>query len=190
MPTSLDLLVVPGFELLPTQDLDARMGALGREVDVIGQLAGRGVPIASICLGAFLLGEAGLLDGRRATTAWLFARALAARYPQATVDEKALIIRPPVPPRLSANQRPPGVCGGEVDVRRSRSSTRTVRCRSTGICPTRSGRCCGRSAIHVHAVHVPRHRPVVPGVLTPALGRVIRPRRPRPPSAAGRPAGT
>src|SRR5438132_423267 len=65
MPSSLDLLVVPGFELLPTQDLDARMGTLGREVDVIRQLAGRGVPVSSICLGAFLLGEAGLLDGRR-----------------------------------------------------------------------------------------------------------------------------
>ncbi|GAA2153347.1 helix-turn-helix domain-containing protein [Kitasatospora kazusensis] len=92
VPTSLDLLVVPGFELLPTQDMDARLRALGREVDVIGRVAGQGVPIASICLGAFLLGEAGLLDGRRVTTAWLFARALADRYPKATVDEKALIV--------------------------------------------------------------------------------------------------
>jgi hypothetical protein len=35
-----------------------------------------------------------------------------------------------------------------------------------------------------------RVRPVVPGVFTPALGHVIRPRRPRPPIAEGRPAGT
>ncbi|MCZ4102163.1 MULTISPECIES: GlxA family transcriptional regulator [Streptomyces] len=92
VPASLDLLVVPGFELIPNQDLDARLRTLDREVGVIGQVAGSGVPIASICLGAFLLGEAGLLDGRRVTTAWLFARALAARYPRATVDAKALIV--------------------------------------------------------------------------------------------------
>ncbi|MDH6135849.1 transcriptional regulator GlxA family with amidase domain [Kitasatospora sp. MAA4] len=92
VPDALDLLVVPGFELLPAQDLDARLRALGREVEMIRRVAGRAVPIASICLGAFLLGEAGLLDGRRATTAWLFARALAERYPQAAVDGKALLV--------------------------------------------------------------------------------------------------
>lgn len=92
MPASLDLLVVPGFELILSQDVGARLRTLHREVEVIGQVARSGVPIASICLGAFLLGEAGLLDGRRVTTAWLFARALAARYPQATVDAKALIV--------------------------------------------------------------------------------------------------
>jgi transcriptional regulator GlxA family with amidase domain len=87
-----DLLVVPGFELLPSHDLDERLGRLRREIDAIRERHDLGIPLASICVGAFLLGEAGLLDGRRVTTAWLFAQALAARYPDATVDQRALIL--------------------------------------------------------------------------------------------------
>ncbi|MFD3401823.1 helix-turn-helix domain-containing protein [Kribbella sp. NPDC058693] len=49
-----------------------------------------GARIASLCTGAFVLGAAGLLDGRRATTHWGHADALAARYPQATVDPDVL----------------------------------------------------------------------------------------------------
>jgi transcriptional regulator GlxA family with amidase domain len=87
-----DLLVVPGFELVPSQDLDARFARLGREIDAIRAAADRKARVASICVGAFLLGEAGLLDDRRATTAWLFAGALATRYPAARVQERALIL--------------------------------------------------------------------------------------------------
>ena len=90
--TPVDLLVVPGFELVPTQDLDVRFEPLRREIDAIRATADHGTAIASICVGAFLLGEAGLLDDRRATTAWLFAAALAARYPAARVDSRALIL--------------------------------------------------------------------------------------------------
>ncbi|TDW22362.1 helix-turn-helix domain-containing protein [Kribbella kalugense] len=49
-----------------------------------------GARIASLCTGAFVLGAAGLLDGRRATTHWGHADALAARYPQAVVDPDVL----------------------------------------------------------------------------------------------------
>jgi transcriptional regulator GlxA family with amidase domain len=42
--------------------------------------------VASICVGAFTLGEAGLLDGRRATTHWRFTRELERRFPQAKVE--------------------------------------------------------------------------------------------------------
>lgn len=42
--------------------------------------------LASVCVGAFLLAEAGVLDGRRATVHWKYARELAERYPRVTVD--------------------------------------------------------------------------------------------------------
>lgn len=49
-----------------------------------------GARIASLCTGAFVLGAAGLLDGRKATTHWGHAAALSARYPQAVVDPDVL----------------------------------------------------------------------------------------------------
>ncbi|HEY0188285.1 MAG TPA: helix-turn-helix domain-containing protein [Cellulomonas sp.] len=52
----------------------------------------RGAWVMSICSGAFALGEAGLLDGRRATTHWMYADDLAARYPRAEVDPAVLYV--------------------------------------------------------------------------------------------------
>jgi transcriptional regulator GlxA family with amidase domain len=46
--------------------------------------------VASVCAGAFALGEAGLLDGRRAATHWRHADELAARFPLATVEPDVL----------------------------------------------------------------------------------------------------
>ncbi len=42
--------------------------------------------IASICVGAFMLGEAGLLDGRRSTTHWLWGKDLQLRFPKTRVE--------------------------------------------------------------------------------------------------------
>ncbi len=49
-----------------------------------------GARVASLCTGAFLLGAAGLLDGRRATTHWGHAAELSARHPRALVDRDVL----------------------------------------------------------------------------------------------------
>jgi len=48
--------------------------------------------IASICVGAFTLGESGLLDGRRATTHWLFGKELQSRYPKVRVEVDRIFI--------------------------------------------------------------------------------------------------
>src|SRR6202048_1315511 len=48
--------------------------------------------VASICTGAFVLAEAGLLDGRRATTHWNSARNLQARFPKVKVEEDRIFI--------------------------------------------------------------------------------------------------
>src|SRR3954451_23059738 len=62
--------------------------ALGDErlVRWVARAARRSRRIASVCTGAFLLAEAGLLDGRRATTHWDSCARLAERYPRVTVE--------------------------------------------------------------------------------------------------------
>ncbi|WCK80182.1 GlxA family transcriptional regulator [Agrobacterium fabrum] len=47
---------------------------------------------ASICTGAFILAQAGLLNGKRATTHWLFARELQQRYPEVNIEEDRIFI--------------------------------------------------------------------------------------------------
>ena len=48
--------------------------------------------VAATCTGAFILAEAGLLDGRRATTHWFYARDLQAQYPKIRMEEDRIFI--------------------------------------------------------------------------------------------------
>ncbi|HEY5794346.1 MAG TPA: DJ-1/PfpI family protein, partial [Bosea sp. (in: a-proteobacteria)] len=51
-----------------------------------------GATLCSVCAGAFVLGETGLLEGRPATTHWAFAEALAARFPAIRVETDRMVI--------------------------------------------------------------------------------------------------
>lgn len=52
----------------------------------------RGARVMSVCSGSFLLAQAGLLDGRRATTHWMYAQRMADSYPQVEVDPDVLFV--------------------------------------------------------------------------------------------------
>ncbi|MDH6578366.1 DJ-1/PfpI family protein [Kitasatospora sp. MAP5-34] len=81
-----DTVVVPGS---PTAPADAPDGLLAAAAGLTAS-AGR---VASICTGAFVLAELGLLDGRRATTHWRYAAELGRRYPKVTVEPDSIYVR-------------------------------------------------------------------------------------------------
>ncbi|MGH8393994.1 MAG: DJ-1/PfpI family protein, partial [Pseudomonas sp.] len=78
-PEGYDTLIVSGY--LEFQLPDA---SLPRLVQAASKQSRR---IASLCMGIFVLAEAGLLEGKRATTHWLHAPAFAKRYPQIRLEE-------------------------------------------------------------------------------------------------------
>jgi transcriptional regulator GlxA family with amidase domain len=80
-----ETVVVPGYFAILSPPPAAALSALR-------DAAGRGARVLSVCTGAFALAHAGLLDGRRATTHWLWAGELAARFPAVAVDPEALFV--------------------------------------------------------------------------------------------------
>ncbi len=84
---TLDLFLVPGGPLVPTSVASAGV------LDAVREAAAGSESFGSVCTGAFILGEAGLLDGRRVTTHWQHAGALAASYPDTDVDPDKIFIR-------------------------------------------------------------------------------------------------
>ena len=62
-------------------------------LDGVRALAARARRVTSVCSGAFVIAEAGLLDGRRATTHWSVCDLLAELYPAITVDPDPIFVR-------------------------------------------------------------------------------------------------
>lgn len=79
-----DLVCVPAIH----RDWDAPDAVL----EVLRAAVARGARVLAVCSGAFVLGEAGLLDGRACTTHWLHTDALQARYPGARVVPEVLYV--------------------------------------------------------------------------------------------------
>ncbi|HEX4789284.1 MAG TPA: helix-turn-helix domain-containing protein [Actinospica sp.] len=80
-----DLVIVPGVTTPLTPFPEPLLAALRAAHR-------RGTAIASLCLGAFVLAQAGLLDGRRAVTHWHRAGQLAELYPRILVEPSALYV--------------------------------------------------------------------------------------------------
>ena len=77
--------------IMPTWHDDCRP-APAALLQALRRAHARGATIVGLCLGAFPLAEAGLLDGRLATTRWAFADRLAELHPHVKVDEEVLYV--------------------------------------------------------------------------------------------------
>jgi len=79
-----DTVIVPGF--FPRNDPSPAV------IAALRRASAKGARVASVCVGAFALAAAGLLDGRTATTHWEFADELAARFPAVRVTPEVLYV--------------------------------------------------------------------------------------------------
>ncbi|MEV7616329.1 helix-turn-helix domain-containing protein [Streptomyces sp. NPDC089799] len=80
-----DLVVVPALT-------DPTAPTAGPVLEALREAHRRGTPIAALCAGAFVLAEAGLLDGRRAVTHWSLVAALKERHPAVLVEDAPLFV--------------------------------------------------------------------------------------------------
>jgi transcriptional regulator GlxA family with amidase domain len=85
-PDSIDTLIVPGG----TGPQTLRDRAV---LDWVRNVTRDARRVASVCTGAFLLAEAGVLNGKRATTHWKYAKGLASRFPQVTVEPDRIYLQ-------------------------------------------------------------------------------------------------
>jgi len=76
----------------PSLIMPAKMKPMGGLADWLTERHAGGATLCSVCAGAFLLGETGLLSGREATTHWAFAETLAERFPTIKVDVDRMVI--------------------------------------------------------------------------------------------------
>ncbi len=100
VPTSLGFGLQVEQDLARTEEADLvcvpaqkRNGPMPPEVlEALRAAVDRGARVLSVCSGAFVLGEAGLLDGRECTTHWMYTQALQERFPLARVVPEVLYV--------------------------------------------------------------------------------------------------
>jgi transcriptional regulator GlxA family with amidase domain len=85
---AIDTILVPG-----APGISAVLADVGTTVDWVAGAAPHARRVTSVCTGAFLLAQAGLLDGRRVATHWNMADVLEQRFPALDVDREAIFVR-------------------------------------------------------------------------------------------------
>ncbi len=83
-----DLVIIPAFD----GDVLTQMAANRATIPWVKKMYQAGADIASICTGAFVLAETGLLDGKTATTHWIAQDLFRSRYPQVSLAHDQIIV--------------------------------------------------------------------------------------------------
>nr|WP_179665588.1 helix-turn-helix domain-containing protein [Nocardioides panaciterrulae] len=98
-PSGFDLHVEHGLDAVADADLVCvspkrdHLDPSPEVAELVAAAHARGALVFAHCTAAFVLGEAGLLDGRRCTTHWRHVEALAQRFPRAHVDPDVLYVQ-------------------------------------------------------------------------------------------------
>lgn len=87
-----DLTGITGADVLIISAAAEPVPGTEAEIAAIRRAHAAGATVLSLCSGAFLMAQAGLLDGRRATTHWMYADRLAAQFPGVEVVADELYI--------------------------------------------------------------------------------------------------
>jgi transcriptional regulator GlxA family with amidase domain len=89
-----ELVIVPGLGTASADELDAKLktAACRRASDMLAGAFESGAALAASCASTFLLAEAGLLDGRRATTTWWLAPLFRQRYPRVELVTDRMVV--------------------------------------------------------------------------------------------------
>lgn len=91
-----DWVIVPALKTVTPETL---LPALARAdvrgaVKQIADWRAQGARVAAACIGTYIIAEAGVLDGREATSTWSLAPLFRQRYPNVTLDESRMLVRP------------------------------------------------------------------------------------------------
>lgn len=89
-----ELIIIPGLGIASADELDGKLKnpAFRRATERLAEAFESGAMLAASCASTFLLAEAGLLDGRRATTTWWLAPLFRCRYPNVELVTDRMVV--------------------------------------------------------------------------------------------------